>query len=143
MANKLNTLDKTQLLKVAAEFGSDQCTSEMTKPQIVKELETDGVTYDMWLDLIKQDPDEDDPVEMALLDDAPLDKEYGEENDEDERTSLVRMTRKNFSYQIRGYQFSQTNPYALVTEDDADFLVETGGFRMASPKELKEFYAKK
>jgi hypothetical protein len=54
---------------------------------------------------------------------------------------LIKMTRPNFSYEIRGYKFTKQHPYVLVEEDDADYLIETdGGFRLASPKELRDFY---
>jgi hypothetical protein len=52
------------------------------------------------------------------------------------------MIRANNTYQIRGYTFKQSHPFALVKEKDADYLIEVdGGFRMASPKEAREFYA--
>jgi hypothetical protein len=54
---------------------------------------------------------------------------------------LVKMTRRNWSYQTRGYYFTRDHPFQLVAEDDADYLVEEdGGFQIASPKEAREYY---
>jgi hypothetical protein len=55
--------------------------------------------------------------------------------------TLVKMVRENPTFQIRGYKFSQSHPYALVTQEDAEYLVENiEGFYYATPKEAAEFY---
>lgn len=61
---------------------------------------------------------------------------------EDNAPILLRMTRANGTFQVRGVTFTQANPYAIVNERDADFIVENfEGFRIASPKEVREFYS--
>ena len=78
--------------------------------------------------------EEDAPVVEAV---APV----AEPVDESDRV-LIRMTRTNHSYEVRGYRFTRDNPFGLVTEDDADYLIETeGGFAMASPKEARAYYS--
>lgn len=55
--------------------------------------------------------------------------------------TLIKMDRQNPSFQIRGYKFTQENPFALVTEEDAEFLVDLNdGFYYATPREAAEFY---
>lgn len=55
---------------------------------------------------------------------------------------LIKMTRKNPLYQVRGYTFTQKNPYNLVNADDANFILsKEDGFAMATPAELQEFYS--
>ena len=51
------------------------------------------------------------------------------------------MTRRNHSYEVRGYKFTRQHPFVPVTEEDAEWLVEKGGgFRPATNREIKEFY---
>jgi hypothetical protein len=55
--------------------------------------------------------------------------------------TLIRMDRENPTFQIRGYKFTQQSPFALVTEEDAEYLVDLNeGFYYATPKEAAEFY---
>jgi len=54
---------------------------------------------------------------------------------------LVKMERKNPQYNTRGHKFTQDHPYALVDREVCDYLLEKeDGFRMATPRELEEFY---
>lgn len=54
---------------------------------------------------------------------------------------LIKMVRANPLYEVRGYRFTQENPFALVGPEDAEYLLtrETG-FRQATPRELQEYY---
>lgn len=54
---------------------------------------------------------------------------------------LIKMTRDNVLFETRGHRFTQDHPYALVSPDDAEFiLTQEDGFRQATPGELSEFY---
>lgn len=54
---------------------------------------------------------------------------------------LIKMVRPNLRYDVRGYTFTQSHPYALVSASDADYILEKEqGFQMATPSELREFY---
>lgn len=54
---------------------------------------------------------------------------------------LLKMTRDNPLYQTRGYEFTKEHPYALVSANDAQWILENEqGFRQAFPNELAEFY---
>lgn len=60
---------------------------------------------------------------------------------QDTSVVLLKMERDNPRYDIRGYSFTQQNPFALVKERDADFILShNDGFKVASPREAKEFY---
>lgn len=54
---------------------------------------------------------------------------------------LIKMVRANPLYEVRGHKFTQQNPFALVSPEDAEYLLtrETG-FRQATPSELQEYY---
>lgn len=54
---------------------------------------------------------------------------------------LIKMDRENPLFEIAGYKFTQEQPYALVSADKADHVLSEPGFRQATPRELKEFYA--
>jgi hypothetical protein len=52
------------------------------------------------------------------------------------------MERKNPSYETYGYVFTQTHPYVAVPENTAmDIFDSEDGFRMATPREVQEYYS--
>lgn len=135
--NALNDLTKAELLAAAEQFGVDVKPS-LSKTDLIAALELDGVT----LELIRgfapaedEDADVEAPVELEEVADE-------EAPDEEEDVHLIKMTRLNGTYEIRGYVFKRDHPFALVKESDADYLIEVdGGFRVASPKEAREYYS--
>jgi hypothetical protein len=138
--NSFKEMTVSELKVIAGEFAVD-LDGKTKKAEILEALQEDGVSFQMYRSLLA--PAQDEPLELAELDDTPLDQTGVEaaKPEEDEQTFVVKMTRKNHSYEVRGHRFTRNNPFALVTEEDADFLIEHGGgFRLASPKELKEFY---
>jgi hypothetical protein len=124
-----------ELTQVAEHFAVD-LDGIKGKENIINELEELGVSYEMADKQVfnpeKDEDDQDDVVVQA----AP--------------TALVnpvvvRMTRKNPRYDVeangRIYTFTQENPYVLLEESDADIIFDREeGFRMASPREVKEYY---
>lgn len=133
----LNTLTKEELLAASDQFGVDDVKRSMNKAELVQRLAGDGVTLSLVQGLTGAQDDEEEPE-----DDEPVEENSpAAEEDEEENLVLVRMIRANNTYQIRGYTFKLDHPFALVKEGDADYLIENdGGFRMASPKEAREFY---
>lgn len=134
------SLKKDELLQAADDFGVD-VKPTTTKADIITALLDDGVTYEVWQKFQPSDEDEDAepeaPAEPEV--DVQTAKDAGSD---DEEMVLVRMIRKNGTYEIYGYRFTSAHPYALVKESHADYLVEVdGGFRIASPKEAREFYS--
>lgn len=58
-----------------------------------------------------------------------------------DQTYLIKMNRPNVAFQTRGHTFTQEHPYAIVSADDADYILShEDGFSIASPSELKEYY---
>lgn len=54
---------------------------------------------------------------------------------------LIKMIRENPLYEVRGHKFTSTHPYALVSPDDYEYILNhEDGFRQATPSELQEFY---
>jgi hypothetical protein len=105
----------------------------MTKDALIAELLADGVTLELINDQPAPEEDPEPPVEDAE-ENAPVEDEAD--------LVLVRMVRANNTYQIRGYTFTMEHPYALVSEKDADYLIEVDrGFRMASPAEARSYYS--
>ena len=55
---------------------------------------------------------------------------------------LVKMTRDNYSYEIRGYTFTKEHPFVAMDKDSAQAIFDKEeGFRLATPKEVQEFYS--
>lgn len=129
-----DTLKKEDLLKIADDYGVDVKPSD-TKAVIIAAFAEDGVSWD---DVAK--------VDKTV---AEIDLELKEEQaDKDaavkaaQPKALLKMLRANGTFEIRGYVFKREHPFALVAEDDAEFIVENDpeGFRYATPKEAQAFY---
>lgn len=90
-------------------------------------------------------PEEEPEVESVEPDDTPDDDPVdagGEESDEPQ--VLVRYTGKAIRYEQSGFSFGRNNPFKAVPESAADAIFESPSgeqFRVASPKEAKEFYS--
>lgn len=75
-------------------------------------------------------PDTAPPIAVA----QPLVQNY-------DQPYLIKMTRDNPLFVVKGYRFTKEHPYAIVAAKDADYiLTKEDGFRQATPSELREFY---
>jgi hypothetical protein len=137
MSEGFNNLTKADLLEVVEMFGTDVRPSA-SKADIIAALLEDGVDYETYEKFNAKADDEEDNSDAEEK--QPEAKEAPVK--EDEPQVLLRMTRGNGTFEIRGYRFTREHPYALVSEENADYLIEEiGGFRIASPREAKEFYS--
>ena len=150
---KFMDLTKAELQKVAEKFGTE-VRPTTSKKDIVEALDADGAdwkTYEAFFAPKPEPEDLPDPegelvFEGGLFDEEPVTttakrpvvRELPPEPEA--APTLVKMIRKNFTYEVRGYKFTREHPYALVKDEDADYLIETGGFRIASGKEARDFY---
>jgi hypothetical protein len=51
------------------------------------------------------------------------------------------MTRANMRYDIHGYTFTKDHPFVAMSEEDAQKIFDSEeGFRLATPKEVQDFY---
>lgn len=77
-------------------------------------------------------PVEEAPVEIVVKEETPLTAR---------QEWLIKMDRANPLYEVRGHRFTQENPYALVSPEDAEYLLtKETGFRQATPTELQQYY---
>jgi len=131
------TLKVAELRKIAEDFAVDT-DGLKNKADIVAALAEEGVTWSVYQKTIKD-------IEKAT-------EEFSEEAEEvlprfnldaqPENTVLVRMTRENFRYDIIGFTFTKEHPFIAMTEDDAQEIFDKEeGFRLATPKEVQEYYA--
>lgn len=135
--------NKAELLAYAETFGTE-VNKTISKKDLAARLAEDGITIEL-IKSYSKDADDYDADALGLQTLAPGElEETAPEADTDEGEDLVllKMIRTNRTYQIRGYTFKTDHPFALVTEDDADYLIEVdGGFRIASPKEARAYYS--
>lgn len=122
--------NKALLQKVATEFGVEVRANAKAET-IIAALEEDGISWEMAV----QHVNELAPIDAAYQEAAADRRANGPKE-------LVKMERLNRSYEVRGVVFTKEHPYALVAEEDAEWITENEeGFRYASPKEAKEFYS--
>jgi len=126
-------LKKAELLAAADAFGVEAAPT-LTKPLIIAALVEDGVTTEMYQEAFPSAKDEDEDAAVVAPAEAVPAASKGP-------SVLLKMTRANGTYQIRGYKFTRENPYLPVDEDSANYILENiEGFKIASPKDAQEFY---
>jgi hypothetical protein len=127
---------KLDELKQAADYYGVELPKKfgISKKEVAEELQLNGVSYEDWAKVKKSYEEQSAEVEHAPA------AEPGEPEPE---KVLLKMERLNPTFEERGYRFTQVHPFVLVDEETADFLMETyEGFRIASPRELREYYKK-
>jgi hypothetical protein len=148
------TLNKAQLDDAAKQFGIDWTKTDPKKNEMIKDLEEEGITWKMYKQA-NPDPEpeeedeepeqeEDDTTESAVVAEVTGDEDTAEKkfSPRARQPVLVKMTRANPSYEVRGYNFTKRHPFLPVSPDDAEYLVNSlGGFSIATPKEVDEFYS--
>ena len=122
---------KVSDLKEVAEYFAVDLEGVKGKPALLAALEEEGITYEMYAqfaDAEKAEPELEPRKEKKVV---PANANL----------VLVRMDRENPSYDINGHTFTREHPYVAMTEEDAEFIFETQeGFRMATPREIQEYY---
>lgn len=131
-----DTMKVVDLRGVAETFGVD-LEDAKNKNEILAILAEEGVTYDMYAKFLNAEKEETElPEEEEIESPKPKAKKS------DKNTVLIKMERKNPSYQTYGYIFSQEHPFVAVSESDAQEIFDNEtGFRMATPREVQEFYS--
>lgn len=134
MNERFENFTLAELKAVAKVLAVDHAADEK-KSDLIQRLKDAGVTLELFKATLYP---EDKPEVTEAIDSLPPAPVQTEKEPEE---VLVKMTRHNFTYQIRGYTFKRDHPFALVDEETADYLIEKdGGFRTASPREAREFY---
>lgn len=124
-----SAMKATELKEVAKYFGVD-LEGIKSKAAIISTLEEEGISFEMYEKFNNAEKAEPEFISKPKKNPKP-----------DGPTVLVRMDRQNPSYSINGYVFTREHPYVAMTEEDAEFIFDTQeGFRMATPREVQEYY---
>jgi hypothetical protein len=127
-----DTLKIAELRKIAQGFGVD-ASAVKTKKDVIALLEEEGVTWEMYEGFSNSEKEEIENEEIEVKAVKPL-----KSSDQ----ILVRMDRKNFSYQTFGYHFTAEHPFVAMPESIAQMIFDTEeGFRPATPREVQEYYS--
>lgn len=127
-----------ELREVAESFGVD-LEDAKTKSEIVAALAEEGVTYEMFKNF--QEAERED-IEDEFEDEEPAPAPIKKPKRGSEPTILVKMERKNFTYETHGYTFTFDHPFVAVPENTAQEIFDTQeGFRPATPREVQEYYS--
>jgi hypothetical protein len=160
--------NKEELAKIADEFVLDvDADNEDELRAAVEGLSQDEValSFPQWANRLELESDEDDEEASALVTSedtpkkgtakktakkAPAKKAAAAKTAEPAKSktvvpndrTLLKMTRNNPVYEVRGYRFTRQMPYVFVKNEDVDFLIEVeGGFTVAKPSEVEEFFS--
>ncbi len=127
------TLKVSELKKIAEDFAVET-NSLKNKSDIIAALAEEGVTWAVYEQTIKKiDEDKEDAPEVL--------PKFDPNADQPEDTVLVRMTRANVRYDIAGHTFTKDQPFVAMKKDKAQWIFDKeDGFRLATPKEVQEFY---
>jgi hypothetical protein len=127
------TLKIAELKQIAEDFAVDT-ENLKNKKDVIAALAEEGVTWAVYEKTIK------DLEDAEELEEEVLPKSESKKLDPED-TVLVRMTRANFRYDIKGHTFTKDHPFVAMTKDDAQSIFDKeDGFRLATPKEVQEFY---
>lgn len=122
-----------ELKDVCEQYGIEDLGQKPTKPQMLAALREEGVEYGDYVKLTEAENETIDKVEVPAQ--ATASKWGGKD-------VLVKMDRKNFRFDVLGFTFTKDHPYVVMPEDAFQEVVErVEGFRLATPKEVQEFYS--
>ena len=129
------TLKVAELRKIAEDFAVDT-DGIKNKADIVAALAEEGVTWSVYQKTVKD-------IEEAAEEFADTEEILPRFNPDaqPENTVLVRMTRENYRYDVIGFTFTKEHPFIAMTEENAQEIFDKEeGFRLATPKEVQEYY---
>ena len=128
------TLKVSEIKKIAEDFAVDT-DGLKSKADIIAALAEEGVTWSVYNTTIKKIEEETEDMSIEVL------PKFDPKADQPENTVLVMMTRDNFRYDIMGFTFTKEHPYIAMDKDVAQSIFDKEeGFRLATPKEVQEFY---
>lgn len=127
------TLKVAELKVIAEDFGVE-IDGLKNKTDIIAALSEEGVTWAVYKKTVNDLEEAEDMSEETLVKLDPK-KELAED------TVLVKMERDNFRYDIQGHTFTKEHPYVAMNKEHAQNIFDKEeGFRLATPKEVQEFY---
>ena len=128
-----DTLKVSELKKIAEDFAVDTDNLK-NKADVIAALAEEGVTWSIYSKTLEKNEEEDDNV-VEILPRFDPKKQLSKDS------VLVRMTRDNFRYDIMGSTFTKEHPFVAMSHENAQAIFDKEeGFRLATPKEVQEFY---
>ena len=129
-----NNLKLEELRKVAETFAVDH-ESAKNKADLIALLAEEGVSYEMYNGFINAEKGEAEVEEKKTAGSKPVTELKGGQ-------VLLKMERMNPRYDVNTFTFTRENPFIVMSEKDAQEIFDTQeGFRLATPKEVQEFYS--
>lgn len=127
------SLKVADLKEIAESFGVDLVDAK-GKAGVIKALEEEGVTYDLYEKMANAERADEDEIDVFYSKKQNVTDPTG--------TVLVKMDRANPFYETCGYTFTKEHPYVAMSEDHAQDIFDIdSGFRIATPAEAREFYS--
>ena len=128
------TLKVSELKKIAEDFAVDT-EGLKNKADIIASLAEEGVTWAVYNKTLEKMEEDEDDMAVEVL------PKFDPKAEHSADTVLVRMTRDNFRYDIMGVTFTKEHPFVAMSRDDAQEIFDKEeGFRLATPKEVQEYY---
>jgi hypothetical protein len=128
------TLKVSELKKIAEDFAVDT-DGLKNKADIIAALAEEGVTWSVYNKTIEKMEEDEEDMSVEVL------PKFDPKAEQPENTVLVRMTRANFRYDIMGFTFTKEHPFVAMNKEDAQEIFDKEeGFRLATPKEVQEYY---
>jgi len=126
-----DTLKVAELKVIAEDFAVDT-EGLKNKKDIIAALSEEGVSWSVYQKTKQEIEDNLEEIEIIpRLDPKKVDAD----------SILVRMTRENYRYDIHGHTFTKEHPFVAMPEEEAQKIFDTEeGFRLATPKEVQDFY---
>jgi len=122
----LTSLNKDELAKLAAK-ADVELNGDETKNQMIAKLKDNNVGYEFYKKAFLENDAEESDETTSLFKNSDV---------------LIKMERKNPTFQAYGVTFTREHPYAIVNESTAQQIIDNyEGFRLASPAEAKAFYS--
>jgi len=126
------TLKIADLKKIAEDFAVE-VDGLKNKADIIAALAEEGVTWSVYNKTIENMEEEDMSTEVL--------PKFDPKAEQPENTVLVRMTRHNFRYDTMGFTFTKEHPFVAMSNDEAQEIFDKEeGFRLATPREVQEYY---
>ena len=128
------TLKVSELKQIAEDFAVET-EGLKNKADIIAALAEEGVTWSVYNKTIEKMEEDSEDMATEVL------PKFDPKADQPENTVLVRMTRDNFRYDIMGFTFTKEHPFIAMSNEAAQAIFDKEeGFRLATPREVQEYY---
>jgi hypothetical protein len=127
-----DTLKVKELKQIAEDFAVDT-EGLKNKADVIAALAEEGVTWSVYQSTLKNIDDAKEEVEVL--------PKFDPSQELDDDMVLVRMTRANYRYDIAGHTFTKEHPFVAMKPEKAQQIFDKEeGFRLATPREVQEYY---